>query len=29
VSPGVKRVIAEEAGTDIDGLIEEARRVLG
>ncbi len=29
VSPGVKRVIAEEAGADIDGLIDEARRVLG
>ncbi len=29
VSPGVKRVIAEEASTDIDGLIDEARRVLG
>lgn len=29
VSPGVKRVIAEESGTDIDGLIEEARQVLG
>ncbi len=29
VSPGVKRVIAEESGTDIDGMIEDARRVLG
>ncbi len=29
VSAGVKRVIAEEAGTDVDGLIDEARRVLG
>lgn len=29
VSVGVRRVVAEEAGRDIDELIEEARRVLG
>ena len=29
VSPGVRRVLAEEAGSDIDELLREANRVLG
>jgi hypothetical protein len=28
-SPGVRRVLGEETGTDVDALISEARRVLG
>lgn len=29
VSPGVSRVVGEEAGVDVAGLIAEAKRVLG
>lgn len=29
VSPGVRRVLGEESGADVAGLIDEARRVLG
>jgi len=29
VSPGIRRLLAEESGTDIDELLGEARRVLG
>ena len=29
VSPGVRRVLAEETGSDIDELLEQAHRVLG
>jgi hypothetical protein len=29
VSPGIRRLLAEESGTDIDGLLAEANRVLG
>jgi hypothetical protein len=29
VSPGVSRVVGEETGVDVSGLIEEANRVLG
>jgi len=29
VSPGVRRVLGEETGVDLDGLISEAHRVLG
>lgn len=28
-SPGVRRVLGEETGADVDGLLDEARRVLG
>lgn len=28
-SPGVRRVLGEETGTDVEGLIAEANRVLG
>lgn len=29
VSPGIRRLLAEESGTDIDDLLSEANRVLG
>jgi hypothetical protein len=29
VSPGIRRLLAEESGTDIDDLLGEANRVLG
>jgi hypothetical protein len=29
VSPGVRRVLAEETGTDVDGMLAEANKVLG
>lgn len=29
VSPGIRRLLAEESGTDIDDLLGEAHRVLG
>ncbi len=29
VSPGIRRLLAEESGTDIDDLLAEANRVLG
>jgi hypothetical protein len=29
VSPGIRRLLAEESGTDIDELLAEANRVLG
>lgn len=29
VSPGIRRLLAEESGSDIDGLLAEANRVLG
>jgi hypothetical protein len=29
VSPGIRRLLAEESGTDIEDLLEEAKRVLG
>lgn len=29
ISPGIRRLLAEESGTDIDDLLAEANRVLG
>jgi hypothetical protein len=29
VSPGIRRLLAEESGTDMDDLLREAKRVLG
>jgi hypothetical protein len=29
VSPGVRRVLAEETGTDVDEMLAEANKVLG